>query len=54
MTYACSKYRIAPMIPVTAVKSSVGEIIGNVMCHKRCHAVAPSIAADSYNSCGTS
>ena len=34
------------------MKNSVGEIIGSVTCQKRCQALAPSIEATSYSSCG--
>ena len=35
------------------LKKIVGEIIGSVTCQKRCQALAPSIDAASYSSCGT-
>ncbi len=42
------------MIPVIAVNSSTGEMVGKVTCRNRCHGPAPSIAAASYRLIGTS
>ncbi len=42
------------MIPVTTAKRTIGAMVGSVMWRNRCHGEAPSSAAASYCSLGTS
>ena len=43
----------APIICSTNRKKVVGLISGSVTLRKRCQALAPSVLAASYSSCGT-